>query len=63
MKVRPAIDFVHRLVADKFLQDQSSGFPADAFQAQEAAVEPGSEQVLEVGVEFGEIFTVGGQLK
>ena len=50
-QVVPALDLVDRLVLDQLLQHRRRRLPVDAAQLQEAAVEPGAQQVLEVGVE------------
>ena len=55
----PALDFVHRLVGDDLFQDMRRRGPVDRLHQQEAAVEPGVEQVTEIGVDpvqFG-VFT------
>ena len=44
-QVVPALDLVHRLVGDDLLQDRRRRLPVDAAQHQEAAVEPGLQQV------------------
>ena len=50
-QVAPALHRVHRLVLDQLLQHDRRGAPVDALQAQEAAVEPGAEQVQQVRVD------------
>ena len=58
-QVRPAVDFMHGFVADELFEDQRGGLPTDALETQESAIEPGSEKVLEVGVERVEIRAIG----
>ena len=50
-QIVPVVDRVHRLVADDLLQDVGGRGPVDRPQHQEAAVEPGREQVREVVVD------------
>ena len=61
VKIGPAIDFMDRFVSDQFFQDQSRSVPADAFEAQKTAIEPGPEQVPQVEIEGGEISVTGRQ--
>ena len=42
---------MHRLVGDQFLQERGRRVPGDARQIQEAGVEPGGQQLAQVGVE------------
>src|SRR6267143_4690573 len=50
-QVVPALNLVHGFVLDQLLQDQGGSTPVDALQDQEAAVEPGAEQVGEIGLD------------
>ena len=54
-QVVPALDLVHGLVADDPLQDVGRRRPVDPAQDQEAAVEPGIEEVDEVIVHAGQL--------
>ena len=54
-QVVPVADRVHRLVADDLLQQIRRRRPVDGPQHQEAAIEPGREQVEKVVVDGGEI--------
>ena len=51
LHVGPARDVVHRLVLDQLLDQRGRRVPADAAQVEEGDVEPGGEQVLELGVQ------------
>ena len=51
LDVGPALDVVHRLVLDQLLDQRGRRVPADAAQVQEGDVEPGGEQVFELGIE------------
>ena len=57
-QIVPVADRVHRLVADDLLQKVGRGRPVDAPEQEEAAVEPGREQVKEVLVDDREIVTM-----
>ena len=59
-QIGPAVDFMHRFIADEFFEDASRSLPADSFEAQETAIKPGSEKVPEVGIERVEIRAIGG---
>src|SRR6266853_1773419 len=50
-QVVPALDLVHGFVLDQLLQHESGGTPVDALQDQESAIEPGTEQIGEVGLD------------
>ena len=50
-QVAPAVDRMHRLVLDQLFEHQGGGAPVDALEAQEAAVEPGAQQVHQVQVD------------
>ena len=54
-QIVPAVDRVHRLVADDFLQCGRRHRPVDTPQHQETAVEPGRQKVLEIAVDRFEI--------
>ena len=54
-QIVPVADFVHRLIADDLFQDRRRRRPVDAAQHQEAAIEPGREQVDEVVVDACEV--------
>ncbi len=54
-QIVPIVDLVHRLVADDLFQHDRGRCPVDAAQHQEAAVEPGREQVHEIGVDRREV--------
>ena len=54
-QVGPAVDFVDRFVLDELFQRQRRGVPANPFQAQKSAVEPGTEQVFQVRVHHAEL--------
>jgi hypothetical protein len=54
-QVVPVANGVHRLIADDLLQEARRRRPVDAAEHQEAAIEPGREQVEEVIVDHGEI--------
>src|ERR1700733_10603907 len=60
VKVRPAIDFMHGFISDKLFQNQSGGVPTDTLKTQEAAIEPGPEQMLQVEIQCGKISVVIG---
>ena len=53
-QIAPAGNLVHGFVVDDFFEHYRRCVPVDGAQLQEAAVEPGIEQVLEVGVDFAE---------
>ena len=55
------LDLMHRLVADDLLQHDRRRRPVDAAQHQEAAVEPGREQMDEVVVHRAEILVAVGE--
>ena len=57
-QVVPVADRMHRLVADDLFQDARRRRPVDAAQHEEAAVEPGREQVDEIVVDDREIVAV-----
>ena len=57
-QVLPVADRVHRLVADDLFQHDRRRRPVDVAQHQEAAVEPGREQMHEILVDRGEIVAV-----
>lgn len=59
-QIGPAVDFVDRLVVNKLFEDERGGLPTDAFEAQKAPVEPGFEEVAEVGIECRVMRCVGG---
>jgi hypothetical protein len=50
-QVVPALNLVHGLVLDQLFQHQGGSAPVDALQDEEAAVEPGTEQVGEIGLD------------
>ncbi len=50
-QIVPAMDLVDRLVCDQLLQHRGRRLPVDAPQFEKAAIEPGGEQMPEVGVE------------
>ena len=54
-QVVPVADRVHRLVADDLFQQIRRRRPVDGPQHEEAAIEPGREQVDEIVVDGGEI--------
>ena len=60
-QVVPAVDLVHRLVADDLFQNVRRRRPVDAPQHQEAAVEPGREQMDEVVVDGPEVVLAMGE--
>jgi len=47
----PALDLVHGFVLDQLFQHQGGSAPVDALQDQESAIEPGTEQIGEVGLD------------
>ena len=53
-QVAPAGNFVDGFVADDFFEYNRRRMPVDRAQLQESAIEPGMEQVLEVGIDFTE---------
>ncbi len=57
-QVVPVLDLMHRFVADDLFQDQRGGPPIDAPQHQEAAIEPGREEMHEILVHWREVFAV-----
>ena len=59
LQIRPSSDFVHGFVANQLLQNGRGSLPTDAFEAKEAAIEPGTEEVLKVGIEHAEILATG----
>ena len=61
-EVVPVADLVHRLVADDLVQDRRRRGPVDAAQHQEAAIEPGAEQVEEIAIEHGKAAVVAHRL-
>ncbi len=61
-EIVPAVDGVHRLVADDLLEDRGGGLPVNLAQIEEAAVEPGGEQALEVVVHHPEVRVMGDPL-
>ena len=50
-QIVPAVDRMHRLVVDQLLEHDRGRAPVDALEHQETAVEPGAEQVQEIGVD------------
>ena len=50
-QIAPALDLMNRLVLDQPLEHQRGRAPLDSLQHQEAAIEPGAEQVREVGID------------
>ena len=48
LQIAPALDGMHGLVGHDLFQHQGRGSPGDALQLQEADVEPGVQQVLEI---------------
>ena len=54
-QVAPVLDGMHRLIADDLLQHRRGGVPVDGLQHQKAAIEPGGEQMCEVGVQRFEL--------
>ena len=56
-QVVPVADRVHGFVADDLLQHDRRRRPVDPPQHQEAAIEPGREQVREVGVDRRQVVT------
>ncbi len=63
LEVGESVDLVHRLVGDQLLEDCGRGLPVDAAQLQEAAVEPGPEQMGEVEVHGGELRVLAALLE
>ena len=61
-QIVPALDLVHRLIGDQLLQHRGRRLPVDPPQFEKAAVEPGGEQMLEVGVEQLQ-FRLGAQAR
>ena len=55
----PVADGVDRFVADDLFQDARRGVPVDRPQQQEAAIEPGLEQMAEIGVDRAVALAVG----
>ncbi len=49
-QIIPAIDLVHRLVCNQLLEHDGWGLPVDVPQLKKTLIEPGNEQVLQVGV-------------
>src|ERR1700693_2364455 len=52
---------MYRFVADELLENESTGLPANAFEAQETTVEPRSKQMLEIGFQRVKVRSVSGQ--
>ena len=50
-QIVPVADFVHRLIADDLLQHDRRRRPVDPPQHQEAAIEPGREQMHEIVID------------
>ena len=50
-QVVPALDLVHRLVGDDLVEDGRRRLPVDAAQHQEAAVEPGRQQMHQIAID------------
>ncbi len=50
-QIVPVADLVHRLIADDLFQDIGRGGPVDLAQHQKAPVEPGQEQMDEIGIQ------------
>ena len=48
-QIVPALDLVHRLILDQFLQDDGRSAPVDAAQHQKTAIEPGGKKMREIG--------------
>ena len=61
-QVVPALDLVDRLVADDPLQDVGRRRPIDRADNQEAAIEPGAEQVREVVVDLAQFRLLAAML-
>ena len=56
-QIVPSIDLVHRLVGDQPFQRRRRRPPADLLETQEAPVEPGREEVAQVGIDAAEMRT------
>src|SRR4029077_7936726 len=59
-QVRPAVNLMHGLVGHKLFQRESRSVPGDSLHAQKAAVEPGPEKMLQIGVARLEIRAIAG---
>ena len=57
-QVAPALDLVHRLILNQPLEHQRRRPPVDASQHEEPTVEPGSEEVHEVGIDASPFWVV-----
>jgi hypothetical protein len=54
-QVAPAVDFMDRLVVDDLLEQVGGRAPVDALQLQESRIEPGREQMAEIGIDRREL--------
>ena len=54
-QVTPPLDLMHGFVLNQALEDDRRRLPVDPLQRQEAAIEPRSKQVGQVGIDFGAI--------
>ncbi len=50
-QIIPALDLMHRLVGNQLFQHRRRRLPVDPPQLEKAAVEPGGEEMLEIGIE------------
>ena len=50
-QILPALDFMHRLIGDEFFQNGRRRLPVDPADFEETAIEPGSEEVFEIGIQ------------
>ena len=63
-QVGPAVDLVHGLVGDDLLEQASRRIPAQLFEPQKARIEPGRQEVMQVGIhrlQLRKPFEVGEQ--
>src|SRR5918996_5973522 len=50
-QIVPSGDFVNRFVLDQFLENDRRRIPVDALKCEKAPIEPGPEEMLEVGLD------------
>src|SRR5262245_48066549 len=55
VQVIPAANLVYGLVLNELFQNEGRGLPADAFEAQEASIEPRLQEMQYVGIDGAEM--------
>ena len=62
-QVVPVLNCVHRLIADDLLQDVGRRGPVDRPQHQKPPIEPGREQMAEVGIDAFQLRVLGQEFE